>query len=111
MSKIVLNAQPRRPLVAAALKQVQSTFLTVAGVSAVTNLLMLTGPLFMMQVYDRVLASRSVPTLVALSLLAVGLYLFLGILELLRSRILTRVGQRIEEDLGDATFRAVVDFH
>lgn len=108
MSKIVLNAQPRRPLVAAALKQVQSTFLTVAGVSAVTNLLMLTGPLFMMQVYDRVLASRSVPTLVALSLLAVGLYLFLGILELLRSRILTRVGQRIEEDLGDATFRAVM---
>lgn len=108
MSKIALNAQPRRPLVAAALKQVQSTLLTVAGVSAVTNVLMLTGPLFMMQVYDRVLASRSVPTLVALSLLAVGLYLFLGILELLRSRILTRVGQRIEEDLGDATFRAMM---
>ncbi|MDQ0423556.1 ATP-binding cassette subfamily C protein [Peteryoungia aggregata LMG 23059] len=98
----------RRPLVAAALKQLRSTFLTVAAVSAVTNLLMLTGPLFMMQVYDRVLASRSVPTLVALSLLAIGLYLFLGVLELLRSRILTRVGQRIEENLGDATFRAVM---
>ncbi|NBB47171.1 type I secretion system permease/ATPase [Rhizobium sp. CRIBSB] len=98
----------RRPLVAAALKQLRSTFLTVAAVSAVTNVLMLTGPLFMMQVYDRVLASRSVPTLVALSLLAVGLYLFLGVLELLRSRILTRVGQRIEENLGDATFRAVM---
>jgi len=95
-------------LVAAALQQVRSTFLTIAAVSAVTNVLMLTGPLFMMQVYDRVLASRSVPTLVALSLLAVGLYLFLGVLELLRSRILTRVGQRIEENLGDATFRAVM---
>ncbi len=95
-------------MVAAALQQVRSTFLTVAAVSAVTNVLMLTGPLFMMQVYDRVLASRSVPTLVALSLLAIGLYLFLGVLELLRSRILTRVGQRIEEDLGDATFRAVM---
>ncbi len=95
-------------MVAAALQQVRSTFFTVAAVSAVTNVLMLTGPLFMMQVYDRVLASRSVPTLVALSLLAVGLYLFLGVLELLRSRILTRVGQWIEEDLGDATFRAVM---
>ncbi|WP_237367923.1 hypothetical protein [Rhizobium sp. SL42] len=69
------NILQRRPLVAAALKQVQSTLLTVAAVSAVTNVLMLTGPLFMMQVYDRVLTSRSVPTLVALSLLAVGLYL------------------------------------
>lgn len=108
MSMKSLNTEQRRPLVAAALNQVRSTFLTVAVVSAVTNVLMLTGPLFMMQVYDRVLASRSVPTLVALSLLAVGLYLFLGILELLRSRILTRVGQRIEEDLGDATFRAVM---
>lgn len=102
------NTEQRRPLVAAALTKVRSAFLTVAAVSAVTNVLMLTGPLFMMQVYDRVLASRSVPTLVALSLLAVGLYLFLGVLELLRSRILTRVGQRIEEDLGDATFRAVM---
>lgn len=108
MSKNDLEVQQRRPLVAAALKKARSTFFTVAAVSAVTNVLMLTGPLFMMQVYDRVLASRSVPTLIALSLLAVGLYLFLGILELLRSRILTRVGQRIEEELGDATFRAVM---
>ncbi|UJW76038.1 type I secretion system permease/ATPase [Rhizobium sp. SL42] len=103
-----LGTAQRRPLVATALRKVRSTFITVAAVSAVTNVLMLTGPLFMMQVYDRVLASRSVPTLVALSLLAIGLYLFLGVLELLRSRILTRVGQRIEEDLGDATFRAVM---
>jgi PrtD family type I secretion system ABC transporter len=108
MSINSLNTEQRRPLVAAALRQVRSAFLTIAAISAVTNVLMLTGPLFMMQVYDRVLASRSVPTLVALSLLAVGLYLFLGVLELLRSRILTRVGQRIEEDLGDATFRAVM---
>ncbi|KPF41417.1 type I secretion system permease/ATPase [Rhizobium sp. AAP43] len=98
----------RRPLVAASLNRVRSALLPIAAISAATNLLMLTGPLFMMQVYDRVLASRSVPTLVALSVLAVCLYVFLGILELLRSRILTRVGQRIEEDLGDATFRAVM---
>lgn len=82
--------------------------MTVAALSAVTNILMLTGPLFMMQVYDRVLASRSVPTLVALSGLAIGLYVFLGVLELIRSRILTRIGQRIEEKLGGPTFDAVM---
>lgn len=98
----------RRPLVAAALRQTRKAFVSVAAVSAVTNLLMLVGPLFMMQVYDRVLTSRSVPTLVALSLLAVGLYLFLGILEVIRARILTQIGQRIEEELGNPTFDAVL---
>lgn len=62
----------------------------------------------MMQVYDRVLSSRSVPTLVALSVLAITLYLFLGILELIRSRILSRIGERIEEQLGGPTFDAVM---
>lgn len=62
----------------------------------------------MMQVYDRVLSSRSVPTLVALSVLAIVLYLFLGILELIRSRILSRIGEKIEEQLGGETFDAVM---
>ncbi|MBD9625254.1 type I secretion system permease/ATPase [Ensifer sp. ENS06] len=83
-------------------------FFGVVVLSAVTNLLMLTGPLFMMQVYDRVLASRSVPTLVALSVLALGLYLFLGLLEVLRARVLTQIGQRLEEQLGGPTFDAVL---
>lgn len=107
MSKHRKN-ETRRPLVAAALRQTRKAFVTVAALSAVTNVLMLTGPLFMMQVYDRVLASRSVPTLIALSALAIGLYVFLGVLELIRSRILTRIGQRIEEQLGGPTFDAVM---
>ncbi len=98
----------RRPVVAAALSSTRRAFFGVAGLSAVTNLLMLTGPLFMMQVYDRVLASRSVPTLVALSVLALGLYLFLGLLEILRARVLTQIGQRLEEQLGGPTFDAVL---
>ncbi|OMQ42873.1 type I secretion system permease/ATPase [Ensifer sp. 1H6] len=98
----------RRPLVAAALGSTHRAFVGVAALSAVTNLLMLTGPLYMMQVYDRVLASRSVPTLVALSILAIGLYLFLGLLEVLRARILTQIGQRFEEQLGGPTFDAVL---
>ncbi|MBD9651529.1 type I secretion system permease/ATPase [Ensifer sp. ENS09] len=98
----------RRPLVAAALRSTRRAFFGVAALSAATNLLMLTGPLFMMQVYDRVLASRSVPTLVALSVLALGLYAFLGHLEVIRARILTQIGQRLEEQLGGPTFEAVL---
>lgn len=98
----------RRSLVAAALRETSKAFVGVAALSAVTNLLMLTGPLFMMQVYDRVLASRSVPTLVALSILAIGLYLFLGLLEVIRSRVLTQIGQRLEEELGRPTFDTVL---
>ncbi len=102
------TSEARRPLVAAALRETRKAFITVAALSAVTNLLMLTSPLFMMQVYDRVLSSRSVPTLVALSALALGLYVFLGLLELIRARILTRIGLQIEEKLGGPTFDAVM---
>lgn len=101
-------SQPRRPLVAAALNNTRKAFLGVAILSAVTNLLMLTGPLYMMQIYDRVLASRSVPTLVALSLLMIGLYLLLGILEIIRARVLTQIGQWLEEQLGSTTFDTVL---
>lgn len=107
MSKPV-KSETRCPLVATALRQTRKAFVTVAALSAATNLLMLTGPLFMMQVYDRVLTSRSIPTLVALSTLAIGLYVFLGILELVRSRILTQIGQRIEEQLSSPTFDTVM---
>lgn len=98
----------RRSPVSATLAEVRGAFLSVAIVSAVTNVLMLTGPLFMMQVYDRVLTGRSVPTLVALSLLAFFLYVFMGLLEVIRARILSRIGDRLEEELGAPTFQAVL---
>ncbi len=100
--------ETRRPLVAAALRQTRAAFAGIVALSAVTNILMLTGPLFMMQVYDRVLASRSVPTLVALSMLAVALYVFQALFEVIRSRILTQIGQRLEEQLGRPAFDAVL---
>lgn len=95
-------------MVGAALRAARSAFFSVALLSAFTNILMLTSPLYMMQIYDRVLVSRSVPTLVALSVLAVVLYVFLGILEVIRARILSRIGERIEEQLGGPTFDAVM---
>jgi PrtD family type I secretion system ABC transporter len=103
-----MQTSKRRPVVAAAMRSARGAFFGVAAVSGVTNLLMLTGPLFMLQIYDRVLASRSVPTLLVLCALVAGLYLFLGILEVIRSRVLTRIGRRLEEQLGDVAFDAVL---
>ena len=78
------------------------------GFSCLINLLMFTGPLFMLQVYDRVLASRSVPTLWALVAIVVVLYLFMGLLELVRSRIMVRVGRRVAQHLNGPLFERVV---
>ncbi|GHC69667.1 type I secretion system permease/ATPase [Limoniibacter endophyticus] len=99
----------RRSPISECLRSVRSAFVGVAALSGITNLLMLTGPIFMLQIYDRVLASRSVPTLVALSLLTLGLYVYLGILEMLRGRILTRIGNSLQENLNDTTFKATME--
>ena len=53
---------------------------------------MLTGAFFMLEVYDRVLPSRSVPTLVALTVLAITLFAAMGVLDFIRGRILVRIG-------------------
>ena len=70
---------------------------------------MLTGPLFMLQVYDRVLASRSVPTLVALLILVGILFAFLGLFEFIRSRIAARAARRIDEQIHARLFGAVME--
>lgn len=81
-------------------------FITVALISAVVNLLMLTGPIFMLQVYDRVLASGSMPTLAVLFGLVCGLFLIMGVLDFLRARILARAGARFQSLLDRRVFFA-----
>jgi ATP-binding cassette subfamily C protein len=76
--------------------------------SCIINLLYLTGSIFMLEVYDRVLPSRSVPTLVGLIVLAVGLYMAQGILDLIRGRILGRVGTSLDEALNARVFDTIV---
>ncbi|WP_312524792.1 type I secretion system permease/ATPase [Paracoccus sp. (in: a-proteobacteria)] len=83
-------------------------FLIVGLFSAVVNLLMLTGPLFMLQVYDRVLASRSIETLTALFGLVVFLFVMMGILDLARNRVMTRVAARFQERLEGRVFAAAM---
>jgi ATP-binding cassette, subfamily C, type I secretion system permease/ATPase len=80
----------------------------VALFSAIVNLLMLAGPIYMLQVYDRVLASRNVPTLVALTVFLVGAYAFQGILDLIRSRIVVRGAALLDQRLGDTVHRSVI---
>lgn len=101
------NRDKRRPL-SQAVRESRSAFMTVLIFSSVVNLLMLTGPLYMLQIYDRVLSSNSVPTLIALSGLVLGAYAFQGILDVLRQRITVRIASVFDEKLQDIVHRAVV---
>ncbi|RMF45871.1 MAG: type I secretion system permease/ATPase, partial [Deltaproteobacteria bacterium] len=76
--------------------------------SIFVNTLMLTGPMFMLQVYDRVLGSRSEETLAALFGLMAFLFLMMGVLDWARGRILTRVGARFQSHLDRRVFSAIL---
>lgn len=83
-------------------------FTAVAIFSAAVNLLMLTGPLFMLQVYDRVLASRSVETLTALFVLVVFLFGLMGLIDIARNRVMTRIAARFQDQMGPRVFEAAL---
>lgn len=86
----------------------RSLYWAVAIFSVFANLLMLTGPLYMLQVYDRVLASRSVETLVGLTVLMLFLYFIMGVLDHARGRIMARVGARFQSRMDQRVFDAVM---
>ncbi|WP_407656748.1 type I secretion system permease/ATPase [Jhaorihella thermophila] len=91
-----------------ALGQGRHLYWFVALFSFFANLLMLTGPLYMLQVYDRVLGSRSEATLIALTLLVAFLYGVMGILDYSRGRIMARLGARFQSALDRRVFDAMV---
>jgi ATP-binding cassette subfamily C protein len=72
------------------------------------NILMLSGALFMLQVYDRVIPSRSIPTLIGLGILVAFLYALQGLLDAFRQRILTRVGLVLDAELAPRVFNIVI---
>jgi PrtD family type I secretion system ABC transporter len=90
------------------LRSCRRIFWGMAAFSGLSNILMLTGSFFMLQVYDRVLPGRSIPTLIALMTLAAVLYVFQGALDLVRSRISARIGRYLDEKLGLRVFDALV---
>ena len=101
-----MSTRPRSELVEA-FAACRGAFVMTGVFSFFINLLMLTAPLYMLQVYDRVLTSRSDATLVAITVLAGGLLLVMGLLDMVRSRILVRVGTRLDQKLNATVFSAV----
>jgi PrtD family type I secretion system ABC transporter len=93
---------------AAALGACRRAFLAIGLFSGMSNILMLTGSLFMLEVYDRVLPSRSVPTLVALLILAAGLFAAQGFIDAIRSRILARIGHSLDATMSMRVYDAIV---
>lgn len=89
--------------------KIRGLFHSAVFFSIFTNLLMLTGPLFMLQIYDRVLGSRSEETLVALFALVAFLYFFYWLLEFARGRVMARVGARFQAAMNTRVFRAVLE--
>ena len=92
----------------AARQEMNGTLIAVLVFSVLVNLLMLTGPLYMLQVYDRVLGSQSEATLVALTVLITFLFVVMGLLDHARARIMARIGARIQERLDRRVFAASV---
>lgn len=81
-------------------------FLAIMLFSTIVNVLMLTGPFYMLQVYDRVLGSRSVETLIALTAIMVFLFAVMGAVDHVRARLAARAGARLQSDLDGAAFKA-----
>jgi ATP-binding cassette subfamily C protein PrsD len=102
-------ARTSRNVVVRALRDTRAAWVHVAVFSAVVNVLMLTGSLYMMQVYDRVLASRSIPTLVGISLLALSAYALQGWLDHIRLRMLGRIGSSVDAALSPLTLHAAMN--
>lgn len=96
-----------KPELARILGKCRSAFVGALVFSMFINLLMLVSPLYMLQIYDRVLASRNETTLLVLTLIAVGLIAVSAALEGLRSRVLVRVGGRLDEMLSGRVFTAL----
>jgi PrtD family type I secretion system ABC transporter len=102
--------RPKHHDVTAALGDCRRAFWSVAVFSAVVNILVFASPLYMMQVYDRVLSSRSIPTLIGLSLLLVGALAFQAFLDLIRSRIVVRAATLLDRRLATTVHKAVMQF-
>lgn len=95
---------PIPPQLVVAKRAMRGNLIAVGLFSAIVNILMLTGPIFMLQVYDRVLTSQSVNTLLGLAILAASLYLFMGIIDAARVRVLVSMGHRFEQRLAGMAF-------
>src|SRR6476659_5603632 len=112
MALTSLARSGQRPAASSELRDALSAcwhaFIAVALMSGLINMLYLTGSFYMLEVYDRVLPSRSIPTLVALSILALTLFAFQGILDVIRSRVMVRIAATLDERLSTRIYDIMV---
>lgn len=87
----------------------RAALVSIFMISGVVNILALTGALYMLQIYDRVLTSQSIPTLATLSVLAISLYLFQGTLDVIRSQVLVRLGAKLDHRLAPLAHKVSID--
>jgi PrtD family type I secretion system ABC transporter len=99
---------PEHSELAAALRSCRGALLAIGLVSGMSNVLMLTGAMFMLEIYDRVLPSRSVPTLIGIAILAGGLYVAQGLIDLIRGRLLVRIGSALDEAVSGRVFDTIL---
>jgi ATP-binding cassette subfamily C protein len=99
---------PASSELAAALIACRQAFIAIGVFSGMSNILMLSGALFMLEIYDRVLPSRSIPTLVALLILVAVLYAAQGAIDMIRSRILVRIGNSLDEAMSMRVYDTIV---
>jgi ATP-binding cassette subfamily C protein PrsD len=102
------GATPARSPLTAAIFQWRGALVAIAVLSGALNLLTLASSLYMLEIYDRVLPSGSIPTLVGLTLLIVMLYLFYALFDILRGRLLLRIGGALDEGLNGRVFQAIL---
>jgi ATP-binding cassette, subfamily C, type I secretion system permease/ATPase len=102
------RSRTRSSELSAALRACRGAMVGTALLSGLINVLMLTGSFYMLEIYDRVLPSRSVPTLVGLTILAGVLFVFLGVIDLVRGRLLVRIGASLDESIGERVYDAIV---
>lgn len=93
----------------AAIEAARPLLVRAAVFSAGVNILMLTPSIYMLQIYDRVLSSRSETTLVVLTLLVIGFYVGMGLLDFVRTALIARAATRFDSRLADVAFNAAVD--
>lgn len=105
---IEANTDRRTTSLGGALRSCRWAFLGIGVFTTVINILALSGSLFMMEVYNRVLPSRSLPTLAGLSLLLLFLLSVQGLLDLLRARMLVRIGQYLHDCCWERAFQCLI---
>lgn len=108
-SESAATVRARRKHVEELTKGFRSIFVFLFSMSGIINILALTGSFYMLQVYDRALTSGSIPTLLALSALAIGLYFFQGVFDVIRSQVLVRLGARLDKKIAPLAHRVAID--